>query len=114
MNPCHSIHSSRRTDEKVCSHTHIGLVKYDTLYGTKSDLNPAHTIINQIEWAKFNPPHSASGLASLCTAPELYLFDVEEVLGIKGDGGAGHRNILIQGAAVADVGPHSKCHCFSL
>lgn len=25
----------------------------------------------------------------------LYLFDVEEVLGIKGDAGAGHRNILI-------------------
>lgn len=45
---------------------------------------------------------------------ELYLFDVEEVLGIKGDGSAGHRNILIQSTTVADIGPHSECHCFSL
>lgn len=25
----------------------------------------------------------------------LYLFDVKEVLGVKGDAGAGHRNVLI-------------------
>lgn len=45
---------------------------------------------------------------------ELYLFDVEEVLGVKGDGSAGHRNVLIQSTTVADIGPHSKCYCFSL
>lgn len=46
--------------------------------------------------------------------PELYLFDMEEVLGIKGDGGAGHGNVLIQSTTVADIGPHSKRDCFSL
>lgn len=44
----------------------------------------------------------------------LYLFDVEEVLSIKGDAGAGDRNVLIQSSTVADVGPHSKCYSFSL
>lgn len=44
----------------------------------------------------------------------LYLFDVEEVLSIKGDAGAGHRNVLIQSSAVADVGPHSKRYSLSL
>lgn len=39
---------------------------------------------------------------------------MEEVLGIKGDGGPGHRDVLVQSAAVADVGPHSEGHSFSL
>jgi len=44
----------------------------------------------------------------------LYLFYVEEILGVEGDGGGWHWNILIQGATVADVGPHGECHRFSL
>lgn len=43
-----------------------------------------------------------------------YLFYVEEILGVKGDGCGRYRNILIQCATIADVGPHSKCHRFSL
>lgn len=55
------------------------------------------------------------------TVPQVYwvvsvshLFDVEEVLGIKGDTSPGHRDVFIQSTAVADIGPHSKGHCFSL
>lgn len=44
----------------------------------------------------------------------LHLLDVEEVLGIKGDAGAGHRDVLIESSAVADVGPHSEGYSFSL
>lgn len=39
---------------------------------------------------------------------------MEEVLRIKGDGGPGHGDVLVQSAAVADVGPHGEGHCFSL
>lgn len=44
----------------------------------------------------------------------VYLFYVEEILSVEGDGGGWHRNILIQRATIADVGPHSKCNRFSL
>lgn len=44
----------------------------------------------------------------------MYLFYVEEILGIKGDGCGWYWNILIQCATIADVGPYSKCHRFSL
>ena len=44
----------------------------------------------------------------------FHLFDVEEVLGIKGDTSPGHRDVFIQSTTVADIGPHSKGHCFSL
>lgn len=62
-----------------------------------------------------NVIHESNVLNStLQSEPQVYLFDVEEVLGIKGDGSAGHRNVLIQSTTVADIGPHSKCHRFSL
>lgn len=44
----------------------------------------------------------------------VHLFYVEEILGIKGDGGSWYWNILIQCATVTDIGPYSKCHWFSL
>lgn len=44
----------------------------------------------------------------------MYLFYVEEILGVKGDGGGWYWNILIQCAAIADVGPHSERHRFGL
>lgn len=44
----------------------------------------------------------------------MYLFYVEEILGVKGDGCGWYWNILIQRATIADVGPHSKRHRFSL
>lgn len=46
--------------------------------------------------------------------PVFYLFYVEEVLGIKRNSSAGHRNILIQRSTITDIGPHRKCHWFSL
>lgn len=45
---------------------------------------------------------------------DMHLFYVEEILGVKGDGCSWYWNILIQCATIADVGPHSKCHRFSL
>ena len=44
----------------------------------------------------------------------MYLFYVKEILGVKGDGCGWYWNILIQCATIADVGPYSKCHRFSL
>lgn len=46
--------------------------------------------------------------------PWFYLFNVEEVLGIKGDGSAWDRNIFIQSPAVTHVGLDSKCYWFGL
>ena len=43
-----------------------------------------------------------------------YLFDVQEVLCIKGDGRSRHGDVLVQGAAVADVGLHGEGHRFGL
>lgn len=45
---------------------------------------------------------------------ELYLFDVEEVPGIKRDGSARHRYVFIERATVADIRLHREGHCFSL
>lgn len=42
------------------------------------------------------------------------LFYVEEVLGVKGDGCGWDRNIFIQGATVADIGPHGERDRFGL
>lgn len=42
------------------------------------------------------------------------LFYVEEVLGVEGDGCGWDRNVFIQCAAVADVGPHGEGHRFGL
>ena len=39
---------------------------------------------------------------------------MEEILGVEGDGRGWDWNILIQGTTVADVGPYSKRHGFSL
>lgn len=44
----------------------------------------------------------------------FYLFNVEEVLGIKGDGSAWDRNIFIQSPTVTHVGLDSKCYWFGL
>lgn len=44
----------------------------------------------------------------------MYLFYMEEILSVEGDGGGWHRNILIQCTTIADVGPYSKCNRFSL
>lgn len=46
--------------------------------------------------------------------PPIYLFDVQKVLGIKGDGRAGDRHILVQGPAVAHVRLHSEGDRFGL
>lgn len=42
------------------------------------------------------------------------LFYVQKVLGVKGDGCGWHWNIFIQCATIADIGPYSKCHRFTL
>lgn len=42
------------------------------------------------------------------------LFYVEEILGVKGDGCGWDRNIFIQCATVADIGPHGERHGFGL
>lgn len=39
---------------------------------------------------------------------------MQEVLGVKGDGCGWHWNIFIQCATIANVGPYSKCHRFTL
>lgn len=44
----------------------------------------------------------------------MYLFYMEEILGIKGDGCGWYWNILIQCTTIADIGPYSECHRFSL
>lgn len=40
----------------------------------------------------------------------VYLFNVKEILRIKGDGCGWYWNILIQRATVADISPYSKGH----
>lgn len=44
----------------------------------------------------------------------IYLFNVEKVLGVKGDGCAGNGHILIQGATVAHVRFHRESYRFGL
>lgn len=46
--------------------------------------------------------------------PWFYLFNVEEVLGIEGDGSAWDRNIFIQSPTVTHIGLDSKCYWFGL
>lgn len=46
--------------------------------------------------------------------PSTYLFNVQKVLGIEGDGRAGDRHILVQGATVAHVRLHGKGHRLGL
>lgn len=46
--------------------------------------------------------------------PYIYLFNVEKVLGVKGDGRAWNRDILVQGTTVAHIRLHSKCYGFGL
>lgn len=41
-------------------------------------------------------------------------LDVEEVLNVKGDGGAVHWGVVVQGAIVSHVGPHRECHRLGL
>lgn len=41
-------------------------------------------------------------------------FYVEEILGVKGDGGGWDRDIFIQCTTVADIGPHGERHRFGL
>lgn len=48
------------------------------------------------------------------TESYVYLFNVEKVLGIKGNGCARDGHILIQRAAVAHVRLHSECHGLGL
>lgn len=44
----------------------------------------------------------------------IYLFNVKKVLGVKGDGCAGNRYILIQGTTVAHVRFHRESYRFGL
>lgn len=74
------------------------------------------------------PPHPHCALSALLDMAQLfkskpvkrflfpwfYLFNVEEVLGIEGDGSAGDRNIFIQSPTVTHVGLDSKCYWFGL
>lgn len=39
---------------------------------------------------------------------------MKEILGVKGDGCGWNRNIFIQRATVADIGPHGERHRFGL
>lgn len=67
-----------------------------------------------------HPPLSTPGCGSAVPIhkkfifPGFYLFDVEEVLGIEGDGSAWDRNIFIQSPTVTHVGLDSKCYRFGL
>lgn len=56
-------------------------------------------------------PHWMSPLAAKLG---VHLFDMEEVLGLKGDGHAWHRYIIIVTRAVADICADSKCNWFGL
>lgn len=44
----------------------------------------------------------------------LHLFDVQEVLGLEGDGHSLHRHLIPRRRVVADIGPNSKCHRLGL
>lgn len=68
-----------------------------------------------------HPPLSTPGCGSAVPIhkkkflfPCFYLFNVEEVLGIEGDGSAWDRNIFIQSPTVTHVGLDSKCYRFGL
>lgn len=39
---------------------------------------------------------------------------MEEVFGLKGDGHARHRDVIVVAGAVADIGANSKCNWFGL
>ena len=43
-----------------------------------------------------------------------HLFDVQEVLGLKGDGHSLNRHLIPWRWVVADICPHSKCHWLGL
>lgn len=44
----------------------------------------------------------------------IYLFNVKKVLGVKGDGCAGDRHILVQGTTVAHIRFHRESYRFGL
>lgn len=43
-----------------------------------------------------------------------HLFDMEEVFGLKGDGHAWHRDVVVVTRTVADICANSKCNWFGL
>lgn len=74
------------------------------------------TVPSAIQWLSYlnQSPWPVGRFPFPSPFPGFYLFNVEEVLGIEGDGSAWDRNIFIQSPTVTHVGLDSKCYWFGL